>query len=149
MSGGLDGFVAFGFRNVAENVEGRVTHTEAYDGKPSLRIRQDEHWNDRLLDAAANTVQSFLAETGVGVDELAVVVGSQPTPSFLRSLVERIGLPPERAAALDLGGKDPFTSATPLGFAKIRGEKSVAPGTLGLIVEAGSGMQVACALYQF
>lgn len=149
VAGSQEGFDAFGFFADGEHLDARLTYTEAFENRPSLRVEQDSRWGELCLEAVESAARRFTLELGVALDEIDAVMVSQPTPDFSERLAGRLGLDASKVLATTVEGKDPFTSAIPLGVEKARREGMLSPGTKALFIEVAAGGQVACALYRF
>ena len=124
-------------------------HAYAYtdeSGPPRLRVDRDERWTGRLPDAVADTVAELLRRERLSLDDFAVIFPPQIGPEFVDRLAAVLAV--ERSRFVSCSGGNLFTAAAAAGWAAA-GERVVEPGSLGLFLAAGAGIEVACATYQF
>ena len=115
-------------------------------GPPRLRVERDERLAGRLPEAVAGSVTELLRRERVALDDFAVIFPPQLGPEFLDRLADVLGV--ERSRFVSCGGGNLFTSAPAAGW-EAAGERALPPGSLGLFVAAGAGIEVACAIYEF
>ena len=115
-------------------------------GPPRLRVDRDERWTERLPGAVADSVSAMLRRECLSLDDFAVIFPPQLGPLFADRLVAALGV--EQSRFVPCGGGNLFTSAPAAGWEAAR-ERAVEPGSLGLFVAAGAGIEVACATYEF
>ena len=124
-------------------------HAYAYtdeSGPPRLRVERDHRLAERLPQAVAGSVTELLRRERVSLDDFAVIFPPQLGPEFLDRLADLLGV--ERSRFVSCGGGNLFTSAPAAGW-EAAGERAVPPGSLGLFLAAGAGIEVACATYEF
>ena len=124
-------------------------HAYAYTddtGPPRLRVDRDERLTERLPGAVADSVVRLLRREALALDDFAVIFPPQLGCEFLGRLADLLGVEPGRFVSC--GGGNLFTAAAAAGW-EASGERGIAPGSLGLFLAAGAGIEVACATYQF
>ncbi|MFO0876009.1 MAG: amino acid adenylation domain-containing protein [Gemmataceae bacterium] len=146
--GEKDGFFAFGFRSFPQHVEKRASWTAPHDYKPAVAHQIDPDLEAVYLDCVVQTVQEFLAEQKVSLSDVAVVLPPWRSPAFTVALAQRLQVPASQVELMDETGGDLFTSSLPAVFARAREHGRLKAGELGLVIEVGAGVQVACALYR-
>ncbi len=149
-SDGEMGFVGFRFRYFDEHIATCDTYGSWDDnGHPFLGIERKPGLEALYLDGMEVAVSEFLEEHGLDRSDIAWLVPSQISPGFVTSAAERLGFAAEKTVNIAVQGQDLFTSSTPLCLRHLRETGQAQTGQLGLLVEVGAGVQVACALYQF
>lgn len=156
---GETGFHAFRFDHYPEfqddykvfaNIENKI-------GKPFLEHSIKDDWKNSLLPSIKQSVNQFLSDQTLTLESIDWWLPPQTCDEFLKSLRDELGISEDRMIVGKERGPDAFTSSTPLamlaaGVSVGDGEHDgprPATGDLGLIVNIGSGLQVACALYRF
>jgi 3-oxoacyl-[acyl-carrier-protein] synthase III len=94
-------------------------------------------------------VEELLQREGVERSRLKAVFAPQISGDFITVLAERLGLDRQHFVDITEQGQDPFTSALPCALRAALDGGMVGPDDIGLIIGAGSGLQVGCALYYF
>ncbi len=146
-SAGNAGFRSFYVDHHAEYLD--WYHAYAYtdeSGPPRLRVDRDERLAERLPAAVAASVTAMLRCEGLTLDDFAVIFPPQVEPEFLSHLAAALGV--EQSRFVTCGGGNLFTAAPASGWQAVQ-EWEIAPGSLGLFVAAGAGIDVACASYVF
>ena len=146
-SSGRSGFRSFFVDTHAEYLD--WYHAYAYtddSGPPRLRVDRDERFTERLPEAVAGSVAELLRRESLSLDDFAVIFPPQFGPEFLDRLAAALGV--EQSRLVSCGGGNLFTSAAAAGWEAAR-ERTFAPGSLGLFLTAGAGIEVACATYEF
>ena len=141
------GFRSFFVETHAEYLDWYRAYAYTDDsGPPRLRVERDERLADRLPETVAGSVTELLRRERVSLDDFAVIFPPQLGPEFLDRLADVLGV--ERSRFVSCGGGNLFTSAPAAGW-EAAGERALPPGSLGLFVAAGAGIEVACATYEF
>jgi 3-oxoacyl-[acyl-carrier-protein] synthase III len=148
-SGAPAGFGVFRFCTFTEHADSLRTACTNRDATTWLQIRRAADLECRYLEAIAVTVGELLEAERLGLDRIALVMGPQISDSFTAALAETLGLPTSRLVHAWPGARDLFTSSLPFAFRRVVEQRLAAPGDLGLVIAAGSGLQVGCALYRF
>ena len=146
-SAGAAGFRSFYVGSYGEYLD--WYHAYAYtdeSGPPRLRVDRDERLAERFAEAVATTVAAMLRREGLTLDDFAVIFPPQVAPEFLSRLAGLLGVETSRFVAC--GGGNLFTAAPASGWQAAR-TRTIAPGSLGLFVAVGAGIEVACASYVF
>jgi 3-oxoacyl-[acyl-carrier-protein] synthase III len=94
-------------------------------------------------------VEDLLRSEGIGIQRIARIFPPQISSAFISNLSRAMDLPPDMFVDAVQGRRDLFTSSVPFALRHARDHGLVQEGDLGLIVTAGSGIQVGCALYSF
>lgn len=146
-SAGDAGFRSFYVDHHAEYLD--WYHAYAYtdeSGPPRLRVDRDERLAEQLPAAVAASVTAMLRCEGLTLDDFAVIFPPQVEPEFLSRLAAALGV--EQSRFVTCGGGNLFTAAPASGWQAVQ-EWEIVPGSLGLFVAAGAGIDVACASYVF
>lgn len=97
----------------------------------------------------AHTVNDLLTAEGMSIGDIDRFFPPQISPLFIDLLAQQLGVDREKLVDVSQQGKDLFTSS--LAYAVRHGleEGLISEGQTGLLIQAGSGIQVGCALYYF
>lgn len=119
------------------------------DTKPFLEVVRDEHLEDFYVECMVETVGEMMMKARLDLDKIAKVFPQQFSPSFIQKLTKALNLQPQKVVDVTTGKKDLFTSSIPYALNQAISSNEVKKGDIGLIISAGSGIQVGCALYYF
>lgn len=153
---GVTGFQAFRFDHYPEHHEARTvignwTHES---GKPLLVAKVDPKIDAKYLDCIQQSVSAFLLERSMTLDEVQWLLPPRMCANFPNRVAQKLGVDLGRVVAAKVGDSDDrnldyFTSSTPAAMLQLTQRGDAKPGDLGLIINVGAGLQVACALYRF
>lgn len=147
---GQTGFQAFGFYYFHEYQQDHVVSVLWNpQGRPYLDISRQSNLWQTYLHCIEQGVSQFLREQHLSRDEIQLLLPPQISTGFVWKLAERLGFSEDAVVNVAVDGMDLATSSTPVSLQAVWEQQRARPGDLGLIVNVGSGVQVACALYQF
>lgn len=106
-------------------------------------------WEDYLLRCVMEAVDEMVAGAGISVGDLQAVVPPQISRRFVRRFMDSLPVLRTRVVDVSLENADCFTSSIPLALDQLGKRRSVQRGDLGLLLCAGAGIQIGCALYRF
>jgi amino acid adenylation domain-containing protein len=142
------GLEAYLFKSFTLHLDAMESHTAMVDGIGALEISRRADLEDRYLECIAATVSELLTAQGLTADDLAVILPPQISKAFADRLANALQVPVEKV--IDASGTgDAFTCSLARGWEKLRERGLPARGQRGLIISAGAGIQVGCALYRF
>jgi 3-oxoacyl-[acyl-carrier-protein] synthase III len=143
---GQTGFGRFVFRYFTEYVDALQAYAAQEDGRTFLITKRSQHAESYLLQCIRETVDELLAAEHLSLQQIQHVVLPQISSQFLARGARILGVPP--ASLIDLTGNgDPFTSTMPCAWEHVRDQRGMKRGDTLLLVSAGAGIQVGCALY--
>lgn len=143
------GFGPFLFRYFTEHLDCFAVHAEQANGATRLAVRQSPQFEDYCLQCIVETVRELLAAEGLTPSRLKVVLPPHFPSIHPARLAEALDVEQTKIVDVTCGGKDLFTSSTPYAFLRVREQAAAGPGDVGLIINAGAGIQVGCTLYYF
>jgi 3-oxoacyl-[acyl-carrier-protein] synthase III len=147
---GETGFQAFSFDYFPEHEKALHVHgTWNERGRPYLIASRAPHWQEIFLDCIEQSVSRFLDQQHVRRDEIRILLPPQISPAFVETTARRLKWDETRVVNAASPRGDLSSSSTPVAIQAVRQQQLAAPGDLGLIVNVGAGVQVACALYRF
>jgi 3-oxoacyl-[acyl-carrier-protein] synthase III len=144
------GFLDFHFRDFPEHLALETSiATPQSEGKCVLKFHRDAGLLDRYLDCIEVTLQEFLAEQKLSLDEIRWILPPQISEEFTEAFIKRLDADAARIPVHEKPNADMRTSSTPALLEALMESGRIQPGDLGLLINVGSGIQVGCALYQF
>ncbi|MHB8974527.1 MAG: 3-oxoacyl-[acyl-carrier-protein] synthase III C-terminal domain-containing protein [Pirellulaceae bacterium] len=147
---GETGFQAFAFDYYPQHAEVlRVHGTWNACGRPYLVAARHADWQEVYLDCIELSVAKFLRNENLDRQEIQVLLPPQISPAFVERTARRLHWDAARTVNVAEPGGDLATSSTPVALQAALQQNLAASGDLGLIVNVGAGVQVACALYRF
>lgn len=147
---GESGFQAFGFYHYPDH-HGANTVTANWNeaGRTYLKITRSNYLLAIYQDCIKQGVRQFLTEQGLTTGDFDWLLPPQISSKFTCEVIQRLGFAAETTIDVSDDGLDLATSATPVAMQAALADERVSKGDLGLIVNVGSGVQVACAIYRF
>jgi 3-oxoacyl-[acyl-carrier-protein] synthase III len=106
-------------------------------------------WEDYLVRCVAETIDEFLAIARISLAEVQAILPPQISRRFVHRLAKVLSIPRSRMTCVSSDGSDRYTSSIPLAFDHLQRQRQLRSGDLVLLVSAGAGIQVGCALYRF
>lgn len=153
---GETGFQAFRFDHYPEYHALRhvTANWVTEDGKPSLFAKIEPELEDAYLDCIGQSVTAFLEQQALTLDDIQWLLPPRICARFPGRVGATIGIGAERVVTAQVGEDDDqnldyFTSSTPAAMLQLTESGKAKPGDLGLIINVGAGVQIACALYRF
>jgi 3-oxoacyl-[acyl-carrier-protein] synthase III len=146
---GGTGFGEFLFRYATQHAKDHRCYFTCVDGKWCLQQEKSGDLQEHLLECIQAAVGELLEREGVERSKVKAVFAPQISANFLTLLSERLGIDRQHFVDITEQEQDPFTSALPCALQVGLDSGMVGPGDIGLIIGAGSGLQVGCTLYCF
>lgn len=147
--GGDAGFEQFWFRSFPEHADAFSSSLVQDRGTTYVARSCSSRWEDYLIRCVAETIDEFLAGGRISLDDLQAVLPPQISRRFVHRLTEVLSIPRSRMVCVSSDGSDRYTSSIPLAFAEFQRRQQPRRGDLALLVAAGAGIQVGCAMYRF
>ncbi len=114
-----------------------------------LDIRKDPALYDRYIECIPDTAQELLDSRNLDMSQIKVIFPPQISSRFIAKLSKKMNLPADKFVDVTTDGKDLFTSSIPYALQYAKDNHLVGDGDIGLIISAGSGIQIGCATYCF
>jgi 3-oxoacyl-[acyl-carrier-protein] synthase III len=143
------GFGEFLFRYATDHAGDLRSHYTCIDGKGCLQVEKSDDLQGHLLECIQGAVEELLQREGVERSAIKAVFAPQISADFLTDLATRLGIERQSFVDITAPGQDPFTSALPCAMRAALDGGMVKTGDIGLMICAGSGLQVGCTLYYF
>ena len=148
-SPGRTGFGHFLFKSFTDYVDGIGACLNAVPGGPSLSVVKGPGLEDHYLECVLRVVPELLALEGLDRSDIALVMPPQMSSGFIAELSAGLKIDQDRFVDVTRGDTDLFTSSVPYAFDAILRRGLAQPGDAGLIITAGAGIEVGCAIYYF
>lgn len=148
-SPGPTGFGNFLFRSFPDYMDSLGCWVNAEPGELSLSLVEDAKLEAHYLECVLCVVPELLEAEGLDLSDIALVMPPQRSSGFITELSARLKINRDRFVDLTGDGTDLFTSSLPYGFDAVLARKLAQRGDVGLIITAGAGIEVGCAIYYF
>jgi 3-oxoacyl-[acyl-carrier-protein] synthase III len=142
------GFGGFLFRSFGEHVDRYTSKTEWADGKPRLDFHRDRQLDDLYLRYIPDVVTELLDNEDLGISDIHHILPPQISASFIAALASTLGVEQSRMIDATQGMNDLMTNAIPYALDALLKRSEAKPGHRCLIISAGSGIEVGCAIYR-
>jgi 3-oxoacyl-[acyl-carrier-protein] synthase III len=143
------GFEHFLFRSFPEHVDALSSSLVQDRGTTFVARFCSPRWEDYLVRCVAETIDEFLAIARISLAEVQAILPPQISRRFVHRLAKVLSIPRSRMTCVSSDGSDRYTSSIPLAFDHLQRQRQLRCGDLVLLVSAGAGIQVGCALYRF
>jgi 3-oxoacyl-[acyl-carrier-protein] synthase III len=143
-----EGFGGFLFRNFPDLID-EWTARAGDDPRSVMHFHRGPRLQESLLERFPPVVDELLAARGLRIDDIARILPPQLSPAFVASFADRLGVPRDRVVDASDAKGDWFTSSLPRGWLRAHELAPPRRGDVWLLVTAGSGLQIGCALYHF
>ena len=114
-----------------------------------LEFEKKDNYEDILIDTICKVTQRFLDFEGIEIDHICKIFPPRMSNRFVSKLSGALMVDCDKIVQTKDDHKDPFTAAFPIGVRQVLNSDMVEEGDIGLIISAGSGIQVGVALYYF
>ncbi len=146
---GKIGFGNFVFKYFTDYIEACAAYTVHRSGKAWMRFEKDPHIESYYLQCIPAAVHELLSIERLDISQIKVILPPQISSNFIAELSDKMNLSEDKFVDVTHGRSDLFTSSVPYAFQYVREQQLVKLGDIGLIISAGSGIQVGCATYYF
>jgi 3-oxoacyl-[acyl-carrier-protein] synthase III len=143
------GFGHFMFDYMTDYLDAFHSQLAWKNGKAYLDFNKDPDIYDYYIKCIPGTVHKLLSSQGLDISQIKIIFPPQISSSFILKLSDEMNVPIDKFVDIAQDGKDLFTSSMPYAFQYAREHQLVAEGDVGLIINAGTGIQVGCAVYHF
>ena len=126
-----------------------VSYGCSEEGRAVLRVSRDPRLNSYYLNCIEQTVSQLMTTERFSLADINLVFAPQISQSFLLALGKRLGVESRRVVDATREDGDLFTSSLPYALRYAHEEKLVRPGSVGLMIGVGAGIQVVCVTYRF
>jgi 3-oxoacyl-[acyl-carrier-protein] synthase III len=146
---GASGFGRFAFKSFPRHLEAMSAHVTYELGTAHVFFRNDPRVQDDFLACVPEVVHELLERDGLELSRVKAIFPPQISTTFIARLADALHVSLDRCIDVTLPDRDLFTSSLPYALQDARCREIVGPGDIGLLIAAGSGIQVGCALYHF
>jgi hypothetical protein len=143
------GLGAVVIHRLPEHVETLVSDL-LFGGPTTHQVRSgEEAATPLLLEAALRATAELLEVERIAWSDVKAVFAAEIVPGFRARLSDALRLRPGQIVDPAVERVDRSTCSLPFLLHWAQGCSAVRSGDVGVLIEAGSGLQVACALYRF
>jgi 3-oxoacyl-[acyl-carrier-protein] synthase III len=146
---GKTGFGNFVFTYFTDYIQACAAYTVQRGGKTCLGVEKDPHLETYYLQCIPDAVRELLRIERLDISQIQVILPPQISSNFIAALSDKMNLSRDKFVDIVRERSDLFTSSVPYALQYVREQQLVKPGDIGLIISAGSGIQVGCATYYF
>lgn len=143
------GFGNFHFEYDTSHLRDVASHTTFSNGKTFLGVQKSPEHDRHLIDTIMKAVPKILEKEGIDMGRVQAIFPPQVSAEFISELAAGLKVSRERMVDVTRPGQDLFTCSLPHALHKAIEDKKVKRGDIGLIIAAGAGNQVGCAVYYF
>jgi 3-oxoacyl-[acyl-carrier-protein] synthase III len=147
-TGDESGFLSFSFKYFTDYVDMYYSYIGQENGNSYLSFRKNPSLHDYYLDCIYQTVTQYLNTEDISKSQIKAVFPPQISNDFVVRLQSVLSFSPNSMVNISTNN-DYFTSSTLYSLQAALDRKQVQKGDMGLIINVGTGIQVACALYRF
>ncbi|HJY80247.1 MAG TPA: 3-oxoacyl-[acyl-carrier-protein] synthase III C-terminal domain-containing protein, partial [Candidatus Binatia bacterium] len=145
---GSEGFQSFFFRYYLGFLSAFETHGALRNGRAYLSIVRSGEWQAAALESVLDAVGCYLDSENTTLDKIDWILPPQISTPFIKDLALRLEVDSGKVIDATRGGPNLFTASFPYALMEAR-RRGATSGDLGLVIDVGSGIQVAAALYAF
>jgi 3-oxoacyl-[acyl-carrier-protein] synthase III len=143
------GFSRFLFQSHIKSSEAYITYCDTSTVQPRLQITRDDDLERQYLKYICKDVQELLTAEELELTQIDWVFPPQISSHFIAQLSHSLNLPSGQFIDVSEPGSDLFSSSFPYALEEARKTGLIKAGDIGLVIMAGSGIQVGCAIYHF
>jgi 3-oxoacyl-[acyl-carrier-protein] synthase III len=116
--------------------------------KNILTVRQQGSFLDSCIDRAVESLDKYLEETGLHLNEIDLIISSQSPGGFVSALNKRSGLNDKLVETGKPGNKEFHTAGPAFALKKVWDDNRFASSKTILFLTVGAGINVSFALYR-
>jgi len=147
-----DGKIGFGnivCKYFTDYLEAFSSYTQQRSGKTYMHFEKDPDLETYYLHCIRDAVRQLLSLEQLDLAQVSVILPPQISAQFIARLSDTLNISRDKFVDIAHAGKDLYTSSLPYTLQHVREQNLVQSGDVGLIITAGSGIQVGCATYYF
>jgi len=143
-----------GFGNIlckyfTDYLEAFSSYTRQHNGKTYMQYEEDPDLETYFLHCIRDAVRDLLSLEQLDLSQINVILPPQISTQFIARLSDAMNISRDKFVDIAHASNDLYTSSLPNTLQHVREQHLVKPGDVGLIITAGSGIQVGCATYYF
>ncbi|MDN3667766.1 3-oxoacyl-[acyl-carrier-protein] synthase III C-terminal domain-containing protein [Echinicola jeungdonensis] len=143
------GFSNFSFLYKTSYLNSYSTYCSTAEVYPYLHIKKDPDLEQKYIDNIYECIEDLLEKEGLFIDQIKWIFPPQISFDFIVNLSQQLNLPLEKFIDVVQSGPDLFSSSIPIAFEYAQEKHLIKEGDIGLMIAAGSGIQVGAAIYHF
>lgn len=143
------GFSSFHFYHEEALQNSYTSHCATTNIPAYLHVEKDPDLESLYVQSILPAIQQFLTMENKSLDQIDLILPPQISADFITQLGEALEQPAHKFVNAMTVDTDLFSSSLPVAFDHVRETGLAKPGSTGLIIAVGSGIQIGCALYHF
>jgi len=148
-SPGGTGFGSFLFRSFTDYVDLLACSVSSQAGAAALSVVKHPRLEDHYVECVLRVIPELLAVEGLDLSDIGLFIPPQLSSRSIDELSAALKVDRDRVVHVTGCGEDLFTSSVPYALEAVRCRGLAQPGDAGLIITAGAGIEVGCAIYYF
>jgi len=148
-SPGQTGFGSFLFRSFTDYIDTLACSVGREADAPALSVVRHPRLEARYMECVCRLIPELLEAEGLDFSDIALFIPPQLSPGSIDNLSAELQVDRSRFVDVTRSGEDLFTSSVPYALDAVRCRGLAQPGEAGLIITAGAGIEVGCAIYYF
>jgi 3-oxoacyl-[acyl-carrier-protein] synthase III len=146
---GSKGFSRFLFNYDLNSMDDYTTNFMTNEARSYLDIVKSNDLDERYINCILPAVQELLQKEGLNINKIDMIFPPQISLGFITRLSEALNISRDKFIDIVGEGPDLFSSSLPYALEHAYEKTLVKPGDVGLMISAGAGLQVGCAIYHF
>lgn len=142
------GFHSFHFQEFTEYSEAKESYLYFQDNQLGLAFNNSPHLEKIYLTSIIQTLTSFLYNHKYHISDFDWIIPPQISGQIIDKTAKGMQLDKEKCLNLCNPSGDLFNASIPMGLGHLMENNKLASGDKVLLIAAGSGIQVGCAVYQ-
>lgn len=142
------GFRRFLFRDFVALRRTTKTVGRMNGGPARIEVERSADWHQIYAECANAAIQDLLAAEHLSIAQIRCVLTSTASPAFDAALADALAIDRARVLSASLGVESHPTGSILHAMLAAQETDRIARGDLCVLVEAGAGVQIGCALYR-
>ncbi|MCJ8328715.1 MAG: hypothetical protein MJH11_01840 [Lentisphaeria bacterium] len=144
------GFIDYHFSSFTDHLNQFRSKVITVDKNSYLDFKRDDKFEESLINCIDTSCEEFLAKHNLSFDDIALVFPPQMCTEWIRNLGKKLNLNSDKLIIVEEDNTENYyTTSIPFCLRHVESKGLAKEGEIALMIEAGSGINVALALYQF
>lgn len=143
------GFGKFVFKSDAAHIDALQTNGIISNPPGYLQIKKSPDLELAQIDCLLAATQELLQNEDIDLEKVKIIIPPQISSSFIKQLAGALHVTSQKFIDVTEPGFDLYSSSLPYALKNVIDTRRAAPGDIGLVMSAGSGIQACCASYYF
>jgi 3-oxoacyl-[acyl-carrier-protein] synthase III len=143
------GFGSFSVKYFTDYLDALVSYGQHTNGTSRVQIERRSDLEESCVAHTPAVVKEVLAMENLDPSQIKIVLPPRLSPGARLRLSEAVDVPARKFVELSPPDSDLFSSSLVFGLQHVRQEGMVRTGDIGLVISAGTGLQIGAAIYYF